>query len=80
MYFGLTIVLLYENRSMVKNNKNLFLLAIIPFAYGILIEFLQSWFTLTRHGEFFDAAFDLIGILIALIVWRLFHHFVKKKI
>jgi VanZ family protein len=80
MYFGLTIVLLYENRSMVKNYKNLLLLAIIPFAYGILIEFLQSWFTLTRHGEFFDAVFDLIGILIALIIWGLFHHFVKKKI
>lgn len=80
MYFGLTIVLLFENRSTVKNNRSLFLLAIIPFTYGVLIEFLQSWFTLTRHGEFFDAVFDLIGVLIALFTWRLFQSVNKRKI
>jgi len=80
MYFGLTIVLLYENRSTVKSNRSLFFLAIIPFAYGVLIEFLQSWLTLTRHGEFFDAVFDLFGVLIALFIWRLFRGFIKKKI
>jgi len=80
MYFGLTIVLLYENKSTVKSNRSLFFLAIIPFAYGVLIEFLQSWLTLTRHGEFFDAVFDLFGVLIALFIWRLFRGFIKKKI
>lgn len=80
MYFGLTIVLLYENRSTVKSNRSLFLLSIIPFAYGVLLEFLQSWLTLTRHGEFFDAVFDLFGVLIALVIWRLFQSFIKKKI
>jgi VanZ family protein len=80
MYFGLTIVLIYENRPTVKSLRGLFLLAIIPFVYGILIEFLQSWFTLTRHGEFLDAVFDLIGIIIALAVWRLFQFFNIKKI
>jgi len=80
MYFGLTIVLLYENRSTLKSNRSLFLLAIIPFAYGVLIEFLQSWLTLTRHGEFFDAVFDLLGVLVALFIWRLFRGFIKRKI
>ena len=79
MYFGLTIVLLYENRSMMKRTKNLFLLSIIPFVYGILMEFLQSWLTETRHAEFFDALFDLFGILLALISWRLFFYLSRKK-
>ena len=79
MYFGLTIVLVYENRSAVKNYRSLILIAIIPLAYGILIEFLQSWLTSTRHGEFFDAVFDLMGIFIALIVWILFKSFSKNK-
>lgn len=80
MYFGLTIVLLYENKSTVKSNRSLFFLAIIPFAYGVLIEFLQSWLTLTRHGEFFDAVFDLFGVLFALFIWRLFRGFIKRKL
>jgi VanZ family protein len=79
MYYGLTIVLIYENRSVAKKTKNLFLLSIIPFVYGILIEFLQSWLTTTRQGEFFDALFDLIGILLAIISWRFFFYLSRKK-
>jgi VanZ family protein len=79
MYFGLTIVLLYENRSTVKNDRGLFLLSIIPFVYGTSIEFLQSWFTVTRKGDFFDAVFNLAGILFALMAWRLFLRFSKRK-
>ena len=79
MYFGLTIVLLFENRSVAKKTKNLFLLSIIPFVYGILIEFLQSWLTTTRQGEFFDALFDLIGILLAIIFWKFFLYLRRKK-
>ena len=79
MYFGLTIVLLYENRSTVKNTGSLFLLSIIPFVYGTSIEFLQSWLTLTRKGDFLDAVFNLAGILFAMMVWRLFRRFSKRK-
>ena len=79
MYFGLTIVLLYENRLAVKSTRSTFILAIIPFTYGTLIEFLQSWLTVTRKGDFFDAIFNFIGIILALVVWKLLQNFSKKK-
>jgi VanZ family protein len=79
MYFGLMIVMLYENRLAIKTTGDSLLLAIIPLIYGILMEVLQSWLTTTRTGDVFDAVFDLIGILIALIMWKLFWNFRKKK-
>jgi VanZ family protein len=32
-------------------------------AYGILIEFLQYWFTENRHGDIFDVLANSIGAL-----------------
>lgn len=79
MYFGLMIVLLYENRSALKSTSSIFILAIIPLTYGTLIEFLQSWLTITRKGDFFDAFFNLIGIFLAMVAWKLFQNFSKKE-
>ena len=79
MYFGLMIALLYENKSAVKFTRSIFILAIIPFTYGTLIEFLQSWLSVTRKGDFFDVIFNLIGIFLALIAWKLYQIFTKKK-
>ena len=79
MYFGLMLALLFENRSALKINKNLFLLAIIPFLYGSLIELLQSWLTATRKGDFIDALFNLVGIFLAMFVWSLFKRFSKYE-
>jgi VanZ family protein len=72
MYFGLMIVLLYENRLSLRNNRSIFLLSVIPFIYGILMECLQSWLTTTRTADLIDALFDLIGIFLAMIAWKLF--------
>jgi VanZ family protein len=79
MYFGLMIVMLFENRLAIKTTKGYFLLAIIPFIYGVLMEVLQSWLTTSRFGDVFDAVFDLVGIFIALIMWNLFWNLRKKK-
>lgn len=79
MYFGLMIVLLYENRSALKSTSSIFILAIIPLTYGTLIEFLQSWLTITRKGDFFDDFFNLIGIFLAMVAWKLFQNFSKKE-
>jgi hypothetical protein len=79
MYFAFMLVLLYENRLAVKNTGSLFILAIIPFIFGTLIEFCQSWFTLTRKGDFFDAFSNLIGIFFAIATWLLFQKFSRKK-
>jgi VanZ family protein len=71
MYFGLMIVLLFENRLILKNNRSMIILSLIPLSYGILMELLQSWLTTTRTGDVKDALFDLAGILIAIIAWKL---------
>lgn len=79
MYFGLTIVMLFESRLVINNAKSMFILSVIPFLYGVLMEFLQSWLTETRHAEFLDAFFDLLGILLALGIWKLIGRFIIKK-
>ncbi len=73
MYFGLMIMLLFENRLTLKNNRSMILIGIFPLAYGILMELLQTWFTTTRTGDIVDALFDLVGILTAFFAWKLWH-------
>jgi VanZ family protein len=80
MYFGLMTVLLFENRLSLKNNRSIILLSIIPLTYGVLMEILQSWLTTTRTGDVLDAVFDLIGILFAIVAWKLFHNLRRRSI
>jgi VanZ family protein len=80
MYFLFMIILIHENRHDVKNTRNYFALAIIPLIFGILIEFLQSWLTVSRKGDFFDAFFNFIGIFLAVVVCLLFQNICKRKI
>jgi VanZ family protein len=68
MYFGLMLMITIENRKSVKSLKQLFLIGFIPLFYGILIEILQSSFTVTRNGNFFDAVADYAGILFSILV------------
>jgi VanZ family protein len=77
MYFVLAFVLFYQNRAIINNSKKLLVLAIIPLLFGAIIEFLQSWLTTTRKGDVFDFLFNIIGIVIAIIVWRLFREIYK---
>jgi VanZ family protein len=69
MYFGLMSVIIFENRKTIKNTRQLYLIALIPLFYGILIEILQATLTTTRTGSFFDAIFNLAGILVSLVLW-----------
>jgi VanZ family protein len=80
MYFGLMIVILFENRLSLKNNRRILFLSIIPLVYGIFLEFLQSWLTTTRKGDIIDGLFDLIGIFFALIAWKLFQKISKNAV
>jgi VanZ family protein len=79
MYFTLMISLLFEHRSTNKELWSQFLMAIIPLGYGILLEFIQSYFTTTRSGDVFDAIFNFIGIAVALAGWRIVFSLVKKE-
>jgi VanZ family protein len=69
MYFGLMSALIFDNRKSIKTNRQLFLVGLIPFFYGILIEILQSSFTVTRNGDLWDAFADLLGILVSIFLW-----------
>ena len=69
MYFGLMSVMIFENRRTIKSNKQLFLVALIPFFYGIIMELLQTTLTATRSCSFFDAVFNSVGILVSILLW-----------
>lgn len=71
MYFILMLSLVYENRLLMIKAKNIFLLAIIPFLYGILIELLQSYLTVERSAEFYDVCSNTFGVLFAALLWTL---------
>jgi len=70
MYLTLTSAILFENRSLMNTKGRIFLAAIIPFLYGILIEALQM-LTISRSGNIADALADLAGILVSIFIWLL---------
>jgi VanZ family protein len=47
--------------------KNIFVVLFICFSYGIIIEALQHWFTLSRKFDFFDIIANGIGDLLGLL-------------
>ncbi|MCX6253769.1 MAG: VanZ family protein [Bacteroidia bacterium] len=69
MYFGLMSVIIFENRKILKSPGQLFLIALIPFFYGILMEILQVTLAPTRSGNFYDVILNLTGILFSLFLW-----------
>jgi VanZ family protein len=69
MYFVLMSVIVFENRKTIITTGQLFMIALIPFFYGILLEILQSALTKTRTGNFYDAVADSCGILLSVLLW-----------
>lgn len=69
MYFGLMSVIIIENRRSFFAARQLFLIALVPFAYGILMEILQTTLTISRYGSFYDVAANSAGILASLLLW-----------
>jgi VanZ family protein len=72
MYFGFMSVIIFENRKTLKTTGKLLLAAILPFLFGLLMEILQFYITLNRSGDFCDALFNLLGILLSLFIYKLF--------
>jgi len=71
MYFSLMMVLVFENRKIIKGFRNLFIIGLIPFSFGILMEILQATLTVTRTGSVFDALANGAGILVSIFLWLL---------
>ena len=78
MYFTFMSVIIFENRNQIKTTKYLFLLALIPFFYGILMEILQFTVTSNRSGSIYDAIFNSIGILFSIISWLVIKPHLKQ--
>jgi VanZ family protein len=80
MYFVMMSVIIIEHRKNVGNPLNLFLFALIPLSYGILMEILQLELTTTRSADFFDALSDAAGVLASVILWLLIRPALKEKV
>jgi hypothetical protein len=80
MYFGFMSVIIFENRRTLINTRNLFLTALIPFFYGILMELLQAALTISRSGSFFDIVFDTAGVLISILLWLWIKPLIQEKL
>jgi VanZ family protein len=80
MYFSLMSVIFLENRKSINGTRQIFLIAVIPFAYGILMEVFQSIFTLSRTASFFDIIANSTGILTSVFMWLFIKHRVSGKI
>jgi VanZ family protein len=79
MYFVFMSVIAFENRKAIKNIKQLILLSLIPFVYGVLMELLQIFFTESRNGDFFDALFNGVGIMLSILIYYKFFALFKKS-
>ena len=80
MYFLMMSVIIIEHRKNLMHSRNLFLLALIPLSYGILMEILQSTLTITRSGDFYDALADAAGIIVSALLWLMIRPAFKKEI
>ena len=66
MYGIFTIVILWEHRRLSS------VLLLLPIIQGIVIEFVQTYLTTCRSGEWFDALCNTLGVLLgALLFWSL---------
>jgi VanZ family protein len=69
MYFSLMSVMILENRKNISSTQGLFIIGLIPFFYGIVIEIMQATLTVTRSGSVYDALADTLGILVSMLLW-----------
>jgi len=79
LYFILMATLILEHRRSLTDTRKLLLVALIPFFFGIIVEFMQSEFTRNRKGEILDMIADTAGVSAALFLWLFFrpYHFIK---
>ena len=70
MYFGFMGLIMFENRKTLITGRKLFIAALIPLFYGILMEVLQGTLTETRTASVLDALFNSLGIILAVLLWQ----------
>lgn len=78
LYFLLMATMILEHRRSLTDTRKLLLMALIPFFFGIVIEFIQSEFTKNRTGEFLDMIADEGGGAVAMFLWIFFRPYHLK--
>jgi len=79
IYFALMSLIIFESRRAELKIHSVFLLALYPFLYGILLEILQATVTSTRSGSIYDAVFNTLGIILAIPFWLVIRSFYRDK-
>ncbi|MCU0407979.1 MAG: VanZ family protein [Bacteroidales bacterium] len=79
MYFALMSVISWEGKSYSERPGLLLKAALFTFSYGIIMELLQEFLTNNRTGSFWDAAFNGLGVLLAILAWQLIRIYLSKK-
>jgi VanZ family protein len=69
LYFILMAVIIIEHRNSFQNTRQILLVALVPFFFGTLMEFLQMILTDNRKAEMLDALANAAGITSALFFW-----------
>lgn len=80
MYFGFMGLIMFENRKTLITGRKLFIAALIPLFYGILMEVLQGTLTETRTASVLDALFNTLGIILAVILWQWVNPFSRENV
>ncbi len=80
MYFAFMSVIVFENRKNIGKVNILFLIALIPFCFGAIMEVLQQWLTVNREGSVTDLLFNLAGILLSIMICLLVRPFRRQII
>lgn len=79
LYFLLTSAIIFDNRKTINRTLHLFLIALIPLSYGILMEILQSSLTISRTASIYDVFANTTGILLSVLLWLLLKPLFKDK-
>lgn len=77
MYFGFMSIIIWENRKSLTNSRRLWLTAIVPLTFGVLMEILQATVTTSRSASLADIFFNFSGILISLFIWLLIKPYIR---
>ena len=71
LHFVFTLLWFFYFKNKISNLKNLKLLLIslvLSFFFGIAIELMQKFFTVTRNADLFDVIANLFGAFMAVVL------------
>ncbi len=79
LFFVFNFILFLEQKKTNENNSFYYLASIIlGIVYGGLIELFQAFFTTNRSAEYLDWLADIVGVLLAYLIFKYLFKSVKQ--